>query len=124
MSILVFGGAGFIGSYLVRKLVDEGEEVIVLDLSLDDALMPALIDIRDKFRFETCHAEYSWQVTTMVQKYRPEYIVNLVPSYSPQYELNPSRGVRINVDTHINILEASKMFAVKRIIFASSGLIY
>jgi len=124
MAILVFGGAGFIGSYLVRRLVDEGEHVVVLDIAFPDPTMPPLVDIADKVTFEVCHAEYASQVINGVAKYRPEYIFNFVPSYSPQYELNPSRGIKINLDTHINILEASKTFGVKRVIFASSGLVY
>jgi nucleoside-diphosphate-sugar epimerase len=124
MSTLVFGGAGFIGSYVVRRLVDQGEHVVMVDLAVSDPPMPALLDIAGKFTFEMCHAEYSFQVMDIVAKYRPDYIFNFVPSYSPEYELNPSRGVRVNLDSHINILEASKTFGVRRVVFASSGLIY
>src|SRR5215472_1477936 len=124
MSTVVFGGAGFIGSYVVRRLVDEGEQVIVADITFPDPPMPPLVDIAGKFAFEVCHAEYASQIINVVAKYRPDYIFNFVPSYSPQYELNPSRGVRINLDTHINILEAGKTFGVKRVIFASSALVY
>jgi UDP-glucose 4-epimerase len=124
MTTLVFGGAGFIGSYLVRRLVDEGEQVIVGDIAFPDPPMPPLVDIGAKFTFEVCHAEYASQVINVVAKHRPDYIFNFVPSYSPQYELNPSRGVRINLGSHINILESCKTFGVKRVIFASSALIY
>ena len=124
MSTVVFGGAGFIGSYVVRRLVDEGEQVIVADITFPDPPMPPLVDIAGKFAFEVCHAEYASQVINVVAKYRPEYIFNFVPSYSPQYELNPSRGARINLETHINVLEACKTFGVKKIILASSALIY
>src|SRR5215813_5364341 len=124
MKTLVFGGAGFIGSYLVRKLVEEAEEVIVVDIAFPDPPMPPLVDIAGKFTFEVCHAEYASQVINVVAKYRPEYIFNFVPSYSLQNELNPSRGVRINLDAHINVLEACKTFGAKRVIFASSALIY
>jgi nucleoside-diphosphate-sugar epimerase len=108
----------------VRRLVDEGEQVIVADIAFPDSPMPPLAAIAGRFTFEVCHAEYASQVINVVAKYRPEYIFNFVPSYSPQYELNPSRGVRINLDTHINVLEACKTFGVKRVIFASSVLIY
>ena len=124
MTTLVFGGAGFIGSYVVRRLVDEGEQVIVADIAFPDSPMPPLAAIAGEFTFEVCHAEYASQVVNVVAKYRPEYIFNFVPSYSPQYELNPSRGVRINLDTHINVLEACRTFGVKRVIFASSALVY
>ena len=54
MSVLVFGGAGFLGSYLVRKLMDEGYEAIALDVAMPDPPMPPLRDVKEKLKFEYC----------------------------------------------------------------------
>ena len=45
MSIFVFGGAGFVGSYLVRKLMEDGEDVVALDVAITDSPPPALRDV-------------------------------------------------------------------------------
>jgi len=124
MSILVFGGAGFIGSYLVRKLTDEGEDVVALDVAMPDPPMPPFRDILERVKFEYCHGEYLSEVVKMISKYKAQYVVNLVTSYSPDLELNPLRAVRLNLETHINILEAAKVFGLKRVVSASSGHVY
>lgn len=124
MSILVFGGAGFVGSYLVRKLMDEGEEVVALDVVMPDPPMPPFRDRLVKVQFEYCHGEYFSEVVKMVTKHHAQYVVNLVTSYSPDLELNPQRTLRINLETQLNILEAAKVFGMKRVVSASSGHVY
>ena len=124
MSILVFGGAGFVGSYLVRKLLDEGEDVVALDVTMADPPPPALRDVLKKVKFEYCHGEYAAEVTKMVTKHKAHAVVNLVTSSSSELELNPQRAVRINLETQINILEAAKTFGLKRVVSSSSGHVY
>jgi nucleoside-diphosphate-sugar epimerase len=124
MSILVFGGAGFVGSYLVRKLLEEGEDVVALDVAMPDPPPPALRDVLKKVKFEYCHGEYAAEVIKMVTKHKAHAVVNLVTSSSSDLELNPQRAVRINLETQINILEAAKTFGLKRVVFSSSGHVY
>jgi len=124
MSILVFGGVGFVGSYLVRKLIDEGEDVVALDVTLPDPPPPALRDVFSRLKFDYCHGEYSSEVVKMITKYKAHAVVNLVTSSSSDLELNPQRAVRINLDTQINILEAAKTFGLKRVVSSSSGHVY
>jgi nucleoside-diphosphate-sugar epimerase len=124
VSILVFGGAGFVGSYLVRKLIDEGEEVVALDVAMPDPPPPALRDVLNRTKFEYCHGEYASEVVKMITKHKAHAVVNLVTSSSSDLELNPQRAVRINLDTQINILEAAKTFGLKRVVSSSSGHVY
>lgn len=124
MSVLVFGGAGFVGSHVVRKLMDEGEDVVALDVMMPDPPMPPLRDVMDKLKFEYCHGEYAPEVSKMITKHRADRAINLVTSYSPDFEANPQRGVRINLDTQINILEAARHFGLKRVVVASSSYVY
>jgi UDP-glucose 4-epimerase len=124
MSILIFGGAGFVGSHVVRKLMDEGEDVVALDVMMPDPPMPPLHDVMDKLRFEFCHGEYASEVNNVVSKYKADRIINLVTSYSPDFEANPPRAVDINLHTQINILEAAKNFGIKRVVQSSSSHVY
>jgi len=124
VSTLVFGGAGFVGSHVVRKLMDDGEDVVALDVMIPDPPMPPLREVMDRLKFEYCHAEYASEINRMVTKYKADRIVNLVTSYSPDFEKNPPRAVHINLDTQMNILEAAKNFGIKRVVQSSSGHFY
>ncbi len=125
MSVLVFGGAGFLGSYLVRKLMDEGYEAIALDVAMPDPPMPPLRDVKEKLKFEYCRGEYYTEVFNAVRKYKADFLVNLITSYSPEdLELNPLRAIRVNLETQVNVLEAARTFGVKRVVFISTGHVY
>ncbi len=124
MSTLVFGGAGFVGSHVVRRLMDDGEEVVALDVVMPDLPMPPLRGVMNRLKFEYCHGEYASEVNKMVVKYKADRIVNLVTSFAPEFENNPLRGIDINVHTQMNILEAARNFGVKRVVQSSSGHYY
>src|SRR4249920_3631358 len=124
MSTLVFGGAGFVGSHVVRKLIDEGEDVVALDIGMPDPPMPPLRDVMGKLKFEYCHGEYAAEVDSAVSRHKADRIINLVTSYLPDFEKNPPRGVDINLHTQLNILEAARNFGVKRVVQSSSGHYY
>jgi len=124
MTTLVFGGAGFVGSYLVRRLLDEGREVVSLDLAMSHPPMPPLIGMMNKVRFQCCATENRTEVIEAVRKYKPTQIVNLVASYSPELENDPRKAIQVHVGSQLNILEAAALYGVKRVLFCSSDHVY
>jgi nucleoside-diphosphate-sugar epimerase len=119
-SIFVTGGAGYVGSVLVPKLLAEGHRVTVLDLmiygdnTLDDHpnLNKQKGDIRD---------------TELLQKIIPGHdsVIHLACiSNDPSFELNPALGKSINLDAFSPLVEISKEALVKRFIYASSSSVY
>ena len=118
--IFITGGAGYIGSKLVPKLLESGYEVTVLDLMiygenvLDDhkKLKKIKGDIRNK---------------NLLEKIIPGHDVVLhlaCISNDPSFELNPSLGKSINYDAFEPLVKASVESKVNRFIYASSSSVY
>lgn len=117
--VIVTGGAGFIGSHIVDSLIDEGYEVhIVDDMSAgkEDNINPKAIlhkvDIRNQYDLNII-----FQNT--------KYVFHEAALPRVQYSIeNPVETNEVNVNGLLNVLEASRINKVKRLIFASSSAIY
>tara|TARA_B100000965_G_scaffold393355_1_gene404079 strand:- start:1077 stop:2054 length:978 start_codon:yes stop_codon:yes gene_type:complete len=120
MKILITGGAGYVGSKLVPKLLELGYEVTVLDLMiygedvLDDhkKLKKVKGDIRNK---------------KLLEKIIPGHnaVLHLACiSNDPSFELNPILGKSINYDAFEPLVKISRQSKVNRFIYASSSSVY
>lgn len=117
MSVLVTGGAGFIGSNLVEDLLASGKEVIVID-NMDTGSMSNLKDLDDGL--EVIEASC---VDASKFDLKPEAIYHLgIPSSSPMYKKNPLLvGEAINGT--IAVFELAKTAGCK-VVYASSSSLY
>lgn len=116
MKILVTGGAGFIGSHLVDKLIELGHEVTVMD----DLSTGKKENINPKANFIHCDIATLTDLTLDV-----DYIFHLAAIPRMPYSiLHPDITHRVNVDGTFNVLMAAKQNKVKKVIFASSSSVY
>lgn len=120
MSILVCGGAGYIGSHMVCELLDNGEDVVILD-NLEKGHKNALLggklyvgDLRDK---EILNKVFSENKIDAVIDFAAYSLVGESMSEPLKYFNN-------NVYGTINLLEAMKEFNVKYIVFSSTAATY
>jgi nucleoside-diphosphate-sugar epimerase len=120
--VLVTGGAGYVGSNLVPKLLTAGYEVTVLDLYIYGDVFaehggnPNLTQIKGDLRN-----------TTDVSKALAgcDAVIHLACiSNDPSFDLNPELGKSINYDCFRPLVKASKDAGVKRFIYASSSSVY
>ena len=120
MKILVTGGAGYVGSKLVPKLLELGHQVTVIDLMIygEDVLenhknlKKIKGDIRDQ---------------KLLKKIIPgnDSVLHLACiSNDPSFELNPSLGKSINYDAFEPLVKISRENNVNRFIYASSSSVY
>jgi len=121
--ILVTGGAGYVGSALVPRLIDEGYRVTVLDLYLygEDVFgeyhkHPALNEVKGDLRDKT--------VVTQAVKGCDAVIHLACISNDPSFELNPTLGKSINLDAFGPLVEISRNAGVCRFVYASSSSVY
>ncbi|MBL7939561.1 MAG: SDR family oxidoreductase [Flavobacteriales bacterium] len=119
-NIFITGGAGYVGSVLVPKLLDKGYTVTVLDLMIygeevlpkHERLNAVKGDIRDQ---------------ELLKKLLPgqDAVIHLACiSNDPSFELNPDLGKSINLDAFEPLVRISKEGGVQRFIYASSSSVY
>lgn len=121
--VLITGGAGYVGSRLVPKLLEAGYKVRVLDLYLygDDVLEsvkgnPNLEEVKGDMRDEET-----------LRKVIPgcDAVIHLACiSNDPSFELDPELGKSINYDCFPALVKLSKQNGVRRFIYASSSSVY
>lgn len=124
MRVLVTGGAGFIGSHLVNRLVIEGHDVVVLDNLSSGSLNNIkshieagnIVFVNGDLK-ERCVAENVMQDIDVVFHFaaNPEVRVSTT---------NPEVHFRENIVATFNLLEAMRLKNVKEMVFASSSSVY
>ena len=124
MRVVVTGGAGFIGSTLVDRLVDAGHSVHVLDnlssgsranleqavAAAGDRLVLHEIDVRDA------------RCTDLIAEFAPEVVYHLAAQIDVRVSVNdPVLDAEINVIGSLRVLEGARRAGARKVVFASSG---
>jgi len=131
MNVLVTGGAGFIGSHLCERLVSDGHRLTIMD-ELNDFYAPAMkhanldaIRAAGPFTFFECDICDRKRVFSALESSRPEVIVHLAARAGVRPSVaDPLLYERVNVRGTMTLLEAARVFRVKRFVFASSSSVY
>jgi UDP-glucuronate 4-epimerase len=129
MKILVTGGAGFIGSHLVEKLVGEGREVAVLD-DFNDFYDPEikrrnLAAVAGEVAIHEVDLRDAAAVTAVVGAGKFDAIVHLAARAGVRPSIKqPQLYFDTNVDGTLHLLEAARQAGIERFIFASSSSVY
>lgn len=115
--ILVTGGAGFIGSTLVDKLINEGHEVAVLDNLVSGK--KDYLNLQAKFfEVDICSPE----VNDVFVMFQPEIVYHLAAQIDVRISVSdPVFDNKINAAGSLNILENCRLNKVKKFIFVSTG---
>ena len=115
MKILTIGAAGFLGSFVLKELTATGCELAGADFKDKPAELPATIAYRhvDVTDFENVREVVAWA--------KPDTVINLAGLLTNICASNPFQATRVNVMGAANVLEASRLTGVKRVVFASSA---
>lgn len=130
-TILVTGSAGFIGSALVKKLLEAGDKVIGIDNhnhyydpSLKEARL-ALFKNHPSYTHLKIDISDKNKLFEVFEKYNPEILFNLAAQAGVRYSIdNPEAYINSNLIGFFNILEACKNFNIEHLIYASSSSVY
>lgn len=120
MKIIVTGGAGFIGSHLVDKLIEKGHSVLVLD-NLSTGLKDFVNSQADFLQMDIRDAK----LKEVFVEFKPDYVFHeAAQTMVPASMKDPAMDCDINVKGLINVLEACRAAGVKKIIAPSSAAVY
>ncbi len=125
-TILVTGGSGFIGSYVLRRLAERGDTVLNFDVR-EPGARPAwwLKPVADRIRFIEGSIEDWRDLVTVVKAHQPEAIIHIAAIMNPPLLVKrPSLGMTVHIVGTYNVLEAARLFGVKRVVnFSSIGVL-
>lgn len=118
-SILITGGSGFIGSHLVDALIARGDTITVIDIAPPHAAWGNAqatylqYDIRDP------------RLPDIFIEVRPDYVIHLAAHIDDRASVRePVENAEHNIIGTINVLDAARISGVKRVLFASTGVVY
>ena len=120
MRALVTGGAGFIGSAVVDRLVGQGDQVTVVD-DLSRGRLANLADVTEHIRFVQADVQDP-ALDEIVADAGPEVIYHLAAQIDVRASVaDPGNDARINVLGTINLAQAARAAGTRKIVFTSSG---
>jgi len=128
---LVTGGAGFIGFYLSKALLEKGATVISID-NMNDYYEVSLKEDRlailsgfSQFYFVKADIADKDVLFEIFKQYKPQVVVNLAAQAGVRYSIdNPDAYIQSNLVGFFNILEACRNYPVEHLVFASSSSVY
>lgn len=144
MKILITGTAGFIGMHLAIKLASEGHEITGLDninsyydtnlkyarlaqqgVKKEEILYNRLLRGSDNIQFIEMDLQDAGNLNALFAKQQFEMVVNLAAQAGVRYSItNPKEYINSNIIGFYNLLEASRNFPVKHLMYASSSSVY
>jgi len=124
-TVLVTGGTGFLGSYVVEDLVDAGHDVVAYDLSTDDRILDKL-GVADDVTIRRGDVSEATDVIRAVKETGTTHIIHLAALLTNTARDNPRAALDVNVAGTNNILEAARTLddQVERVAWASSAAVY
>ena len=132
-NILVTGAAGFIGSYLSKRLLKEYPDATIIGFdSVNDYYDVKLKEYRldelktfDKFVFIKGNLADKELINKVFDEYKPSVVVNLAAQAGVRYSItNPDAYIESNLIGFYNILEACRHNPVEHLVYASSSSVY
>lgn len=120
-SVMVTGGAGFIGSHIVDELMRANARVSVLD----DLSSGSLANLDPRANFYHGQLQDAELVQEVVARERPVFVVHMAAQVDVQVSLrDPGADAAANIIGTINLLEACRLGGVRKIVYASSAAVY
>jgi threonine 3-dehydrogenase len=117
MAKLITGGLGFIGTYLARALLNQGEEVVLFDVVTHS---PLIKEIKQKVEIVQGDVSSWAEVLEVVKQFKIDGIYHTGALLSASAEEKPITAYNVNAGGTFNVLEAARLFNIKRVMYLST----
>ena len=122
----ITGAQGCIGSWIVKALIERGDEAVVFDRSEDSSRLRAIMEANDlsKIRFISGDITEGSAVLSALSTSRAERVIHLAGLQVPTCKADPVAGALVNVVGTLNVFEAARKIGIKGVVYASSAAVY
>ncbi|HZJ45239.1 MAG TPA: SDR family NAD(P)-dependent oxidoreductase [Pyrinomonadaceae bacterium] len=126
MNYLITGAQGCIGSWVVKNLIERGDDVTVFDRSRDARRLEAITNQDDlqRVQFVTGDITDGASVHSTLQKSGATRVIHLAGLQVPTCKVDPVAGAMVNVVGTLNVFEAVRQLGLKGLVYASSAAVY
>lgn len=121
-TVLITGGAGFIGSHITKKLINNDYNVIIVD----NFSSGKLSNLEDSSKIKIFNENIlSKNIDKIFEETKPNYCIHLAAQTSVSNAMkDPMKDAEINVCGSINVLSACRKYKVEKILTASTAAVY
>jgi nucleoside-diphosphate-sugar epimerase len=127
-TFLVTGAHGFIGAWVVKRLLASGERVVRFDASADARRLRLIMDENEIARAPLVAGDITEAsaLPSIVEDFRITHVIHLAGLQVPTCKADPRLGALVNVVGTVNVFEAARASAgrVKKIVYASSAAVF
>jgi len=122
----ITGAQGCIGSWIVKALIERGDQAVVFDRSSDSRRLNAIMNAADvaQVRFIAGDITDGAAVLSALSESGADRVIHLAGLQVPTCKADPVAGALVNIVGTLNVFEAARTIGSKRIVYASSAAVY
>jgi UDP-glucose 4-epimerase len=125
-TVLVTGGAGFVGSYVVRDLLRAGARPVVFDSVIGLSTLASVVPAEDRagLMMEQGDVTDEWKLLRLCQRHEVERIVHLASPLTRSVRESPKAGLAAMCGGTANVFEVVRALGLGRVVWASSIAVF
>jgi len=127
-TLLITGAHGFIGAWIVKRLIETNARVVIFDRSPDPHRLLMIMDQQQlsQVQLVTGDITEAESLSPVIDKFGVTSIIHLAGLQVPTCKAEPRLGAMVNVIGTINVFEAARRSAgqIKKIVYASSAAVF
>lgn len=124
-TVLITGGTGFIGAYVARELIRSGRNVATLDPLHGNVIDKVLTrEERQEVHCVTGDVANFRDVAEAICTYNVDRVIHLASLLHPASDEHPSNAIQVNIQGQATVLEAARLFGLKKVVWASSVVVF